>query len=89
MAKYPLTELGHVAKDYAARHIMTYVEIGEAVSKATGIEIKESAFQQARRDERGYEPLRQTIMAYMRENDPELVEISLANYAEMYCRKEA
>lgn len=89
MAKYPLTELGHVAKDYAARHIMSYPEIADAVTKATGVEIKESSFQQARRDERGFNLLRQTIMDFMRKNDPALVESSLAVYADQYLRKEA
>jgi len=88
MAKYPLTELGHVAKDYTSRHILTFIELGEAITEATGIEVKESSFQQARRDERGYEPLREVIMRYMREQDPELVESSLAAY-DVHYRKGA
>jgi hypothetical protein len=84
MAKYPLTELGHVAKDFTSRHILTFIELGTAISEATGVEIKESSFQQARRDERGYEPLRELIMDYMRKLDPELVESSLAAYNTHY-----
>ena len=87
MAKYPLTELGHVAKDYVAHHVMSYLELGEAITKATGVEVKEASFQAARRDERGYEPLRALVMNYMREQDPELVESSLKVYDELYKRK--
>lgn len=92
MAKYPLTELGHVAKDFQEKHrasFSTFSEMADAVTAATGLEIKESSFQQMRRDERGFSPHRKTIMDFMRERDPALVDASLATYAEMYCRKEA
>jgi len=89
MAKYPLTELGHVAKDYTSRHVMSYVELGEKITQSTGVEVKESSFQAARRDDRGYEPLRKLIMDYMRRDDPSLVEASLAIYHEQYGQKEA
>lgn len=87
--KYPLTELGHVAKDYTSRHIMTFIELAEAVTKATGIEIKKNSFIEARRSERGFPTLRQTVMDYMREQDPELVLGSLETYKRLYQQKGA
>ena len=87
MAKYPLSELGHVATDFKSRHIMSFPELGERITKATGVEIKEPSFQQARRSDRGHEALRKVVMDYMRSEDPKLVEASLATYNE-YCRPE-
>ncbi|MDR1668335.1 MAG: hypothetical protein LBR76_00065 [Oscillospiraceae bacterium] len=87
--KYPLTELGHVAKDFISHHIMTYVGLGDAVTKATGVVIKKASFLEARRSERGFPALRQTVMDYMREQDPELVAASLAVYDQLYRRKGA
>ena len=84
MAKYPLSELGHVATDFKTRHILSFPELGERITKATGIEIKEPSFQQARRSDRGHEALRKTVMDYMRSEDPKLVETSLASYDEFY-----
>jgi len=80
MAKYPLTELGYVAKEFASCHILTFIELGESAGKAAGAKITEAAFQQARRNDRGYEALRKTIMDYMRDQDPELVETATATY---------
>jgi len=80
MAKYPLTELGYVAKNYTTRYLMSYAQLGEAITKATGVEVKAPSFQEARRDDRGHMPLRKLIMDYMREQDPELVESSMAVY---------
>ena len=89
MAKYQPTELGHVAKDFISRHTMTYVELGKAVTEATGFEVKEPSFQDARRNERALEPLRKHIMDYMRERDPALVQASLATYEAIYGQKGA
>jgi len=89
MVKYPLTELGYVAQDFKTRHILTYPVLCERVSKASGVEVKEPAFQQARRSDRGYETLRKTIMDYMLSEDPELVEASLATYDTHFRQKGA
>ena len=89
MAKYALTELGHVAKDYTSRHIMSYLKLCAAITEATGVEVKETSFQQARRSDRGFHELRKLIMDYMREKDPALVEASLAIYNELYKQKGA
>jgi len=82
--KYPLTELGYVATVYTKRHIMSFAELAEKVTEETGIEVKKTAFQQARRDDRAYELLRKTVMDYMREQDSELVEASLTAYDVQY-----
>jgi len=89
MAIYPLTELGYVAKEFISRHIITFVQLGENVTAATGIEIKKNTFQHARRSDRGLEVLRNTVMDYMREQDPELVERSLETYKEQYQQRGA
>ncbi len=82
--KNPLTELGHVAKDYISRHIMTYVELAEAVTRATGVDIKNTSFTEARRSERGFRELRKTVLNYMYEQDSELVMDSLEAYERLY-----
>ena len=83
MAKYPLTELGYVAKDFKSRHMMTLDEIAVAAGE------KKSCFEQARRNDRGHYTLRENIMAYMRERDPELVSLSIKAYNRLYRQKEA
>jgi hypothetical protein len=88
MAKYPLTELGYVARDFATRHIMLNSQLAEAITKATGFKVTTSSFQQAIRNERGYDALRKTAIEYMRERDPTLVEASLEAYAKIYGRKD-
>lgn len=82
-AKYQLTEVGHVAKDFKSRHMLTFDEIAEAAGE------KKSCFEQARRNERGFEALRKNIMEWMRERDPVLVDESLSTYDKLYRKKEA
>jgi hypothetical protein len=89
MAKYPLTELGYVAREFISLHSMTFIQLGENVTKATGTDIIESSFQQARRDDRGYESLRKTIMDYMREQSPDLVETATATFKAHYQKEGA
>jgi len=89
MAVYPLTELGYVAKEFISCHITTFIQLGKDVTEATGVEIKEPSFQQARRNDRGFEILRKTIMDYMRDKDPELVETSVETYKARFGQKGA
>lgn len=87
--KYELSELGYVAKAYIDKHIITFGELCEKIRHATETEINGSSFTQARRSERGFEQLRETVMGFMRADDPKLVEDALAFYDTHYRQKGA
>ena len=87
MAKYPLTEVGYVARDYTDQYLINYDTLCRLVTEYTGAVTVKSSFQQACRDERGFEDLRNHVMDYMRETDPKLVELSLSMYHELRGRK--